>query len=109
MLDVVNLTEDVALVVAAHLVPLGEVGGAVSAGEAVRVEQLVSDLPGLVGLCEDHLTGGTPGPEQPVEVLLAVELTELGEAGVGERSPAGRALETVLVEGAVPHSQHELV
>ena len=97
MFDVINLTEQVPLVVAADLVALREVCRAVPAGEAVGVEQLVSDLPGLVSLREDHLTGGAPRAEHPVEVLLAVELAELGEAGLGEGGPAGGALETVLV------------
>ena len=97
MFDVINLTEQVPLVVAADLVALREVCRAVPAGEAVGVEQLVPDLPGLVSLREDHLTGGAPRAEHPVEVLLAVELAELGEAGLGEGGPAGGALETVLV------------
>jgi len=107
--DEVNLTEQVPLVVAAHLVALGEVGGAVPAGEAVGVEQGITDLPGLVRLREHQLAGGAAGPEHSVETLLAVELAELGEAGGGEGGPAGRTLETVLVEGTVSHPQYKLV
>ena len=109
VLDVVYLAEEVALVVAADLVALGEVGGAVSAGEAVDVEQGLTDLPHLVRLGEDQLAGRAPWSEHSVEILLAVELTELGEAGGGEGGPAGRTLETVLMERTVTHSQYKLV
>ena len=57
----------------------------------------------------DLLADGAARPEQAVEVLLAVELPELGEAGVGEGGAAGGALEAVLVQGAVTHPQHVLV
>ena len=57
----------------------------------------------------DLLADGAARPEQAVEVLLAVELPELGEAGVGEGGAAGGALEAVLVQGAVSHPQHVLV
>ena len=76
MLDVVNLTEDVALVVAAHLVPLGEVGGAVSAGEALGVELRLADLAHLVSLGEHLLTHGTPRSKHSVEILFAVKLSK---------------------------------
>ena len=94
----------------AHLVPLGQVGGAVSAGEALGVEQLVPDLPGLVSLSEHLLTHGAPGRgKQAIEVLLAVKLAKLGEAGVGEGGATRGALEAVLVEAAVTHTEHKLV
>ena len=80
MLDVVYLAEEVAPMVAAHLVALGEVGRAVAAGEAVGVEQGVPDLAGPVRLREDQLAGGTARPKHAVEVGAAVELAKLGEA-----------------------------
>ena len=109
VLDVVDLAEDVALVVAAHLVALGEVGGAVVTSEALGVELRLPDLPHLLSLGEALLADGAAGSEHSVEVLLAIELAKLGEAGVSERSSAGCALETVLVQTAVPHPQHVLV
>ena len=57
----------------------------------------------------DLLADGAARPEQAVEVLLAVELPELGEAGVGEGGAAGGALEAVLVEAAVTHAENKLV
>ena len=109
VLDVVDLAEEVASVVATHLVPLGQVCRAVSAREAVGVEQLVADLPSLVRLSKDQLAGGAPRAEHPVEVLPAVELAELAEAAVGEGGAAGGALQTFLMETAFSDTKHELV
>ena len=109
MLDVVNLTEEITLVVAAHLVALRQVGRAVPAREAVRVKERVADLARLVRLGEDELAGRAPRTKQPVKVLPTIELTELGEARVGEGEAAAGALEALLVQGAVPHAQHVLV
>ena len=109
VLDEVDLTEQVALVVAANLVALGDVRPAVPAGEAVGVEQRITDLPRLISLREDQLACGAARPEHSVEILLAVELAELGEARGGERGSAGRALQTVLVERAVAYPEHKLV
>ena len=80
VLNVVDLAEEIALVVAAHLVALGEVGGAVPAGEALGVEQRVPDLARLVGLGEDQLAGRAPWSEHPVKVLATVKLSKLREA-----------------------------
>ena len=79
MFDIVNFTEEIPTMVAPDLVPLGEVGRTVSAGEAMGVEQRFSDLTRLVSLGKHEMAGRTPRPEHPVEVLSAVELSELGE------------------------------
>ncbi len=79
MFDIVNFTEDIPTVVAPDFITLSEVGRAVSAGEAMGVEQRFSDLTRLVGLGEHEMAGRTPWPKHAIEVLSAVELSELGE------------------------------
>jgi len=109
VLDVVDLTEEVAPMVAPHLVPLRQVGRAVSAGEAVRVEQLVPNLPRFVRLREHQLASRAPRAKHPVEVLPTVELAELAEAAVGEGGAAGGTFETLLVETAFSDTKDELI
>ena len=92
VLDVVNLAEEVASVVAAHLVSLGEVGRAVPAGEAVSVEQLVADLPRLVRLGKHELAGGATGSEHAVKVLTAVKLAKFRETRFSQGRPTAGAL-----------------
>jgi len=63
MFNVIYFTEEVALVIAANFVTLGEVRGAVPTVEAMDVEQTVTDLPGLVLFGEHLLAHGAAGPE----------------------------------------------
>ena len=63
----------------------------------MEVELGPADGPHAVVLGEHGVAGGAPRPEHPVEVGLAVELAELGEAGVCEGGATGGTLEAVLV------------
>ena len=109
VLDVVNLAEEVTPVVASNLVPLRQVGRAVPAGEAVRVEQALSNLPRFVRLGKHQLASRASRAKHPVEVLPTVELPKLAEAAVGEGGAAGGTFETLLMETAFSDTKHELI
>jgi len=53
MFNIIYLTEKIAPVVASDFIALGEIGGAVSASETLRVEQGVTDFPSLVRFCKN--------------------------------------------------------
>jgi hypothetical protein len=97
MLYIVDLTEEIPPMVAADLVPLREIRRAVPTRETVGVKQSVADLARPVGLREDELAGRAARSKHAVEVGAAVELAELGEAGVGEGQAAASATQAVLV------------
>jgi len=107
--DEVLLAQEVAQVVQPHLHTLVQCQVTLAAVETVHMILGVSQVPHRVCHGEHQLTRGTPGSKHPVEVLLAVELTKLGEAAPVQLVPAHLALETVLVERGVPHPHHHLV
>jgi len=53
MFNIIYFTEEVASVIASDFIALGEIGGAVSASETLRVEQGVTDFPSLVSFCKN--------------------------------------------------------